>query len=192
MTSPDVLLAATLPLRRMIPARLLLWALLLSSCAVVPTSAAAGAPLAAFSLRSVVPGYTGRVVQLRRSSDGAVADFSPAPPSSPGGFSDLKTTTGGASLACWMGSSSAVYALTLYDQSGNSAHATLWDATNFPVKLAYGPGISGYPINSWVLDLRNAQCSASGYGFQFALPAAATSAWFQFSMTGCAVTSQSM
>lgn len=73
----------------------------------------------AYSMRIIVPGYTGPVVRLRRSTDNALQDFY-----SNSTQSYLTTEIGGTGLpfSSWL--AGTVYVKTWYDQSGNDNHAS--------------------------------------------------------------------
>ena len=82
----------------------------------------------AFSLRLLIPTYTGPIIRIRRSNDDAVSDF----------YADATQswfTTGannsGTTYATWIGANTG-YVVTWYDQSGKGNHATQSDTTLQP------------------------------------------------------------
>jgi len=84
--------------------------------------------LYAFSVRLVVPTYTGPVIRIRRSSDNVESDF----------YSDISQnwlTTGafntGTSYDSWI-STNTGYVTTWYEQSGTGNHATQTNTANQP------------------------------------------------------------
>lgn len=82
---------------------------------------------ACYSVRQVVPSYTGPVVQLRRSSDGNLQDFySNGRQQFEVNYRSTKWTTAarglGARFVDWLGNSTA-YVSKWYDQSPNGNHA---------------------------------------------------------------------
>lgn len=74
----------------------------------LPPSPFGNTAAAAFSLRVVVPSYSGPVVNVRNGATGATQDFY-AVSQSGGKFWDLMTAPGGSggSLSCWLGGASA-------------------------------------------------------------------------------------
>jgi hypothetical protein len=79
--------------------------------AVAPPLDIAGSAAAAYSLRTLSYAYTGPVVEVRRSSDNATADFT---------ADEVENGT----LAAWVGAGNDGFVATWYDQSGNSRDAT--------------------------------------------------------------------
>ena len=82
----------------------------------------------AFSLRLLIPTYTGPIIRIRRSNDDVVSDF----------YADSTQswlTTGanntGTTYATWIGANTG-YVVTWYDQSGKGNHATQSDTTLQP------------------------------------------------------------
>ena len=102
----------------------------------------------AYSLRVIVPGYSGPVVQIRRSTDNITSDF----------YTDFRQTfftnaapTGntinGTSYSTWIGGGIG-YITKWYDQTGNVNHAT--NANN-----ASQPNIYILPNNYYTVQWRN-------------------------------------
>ena len=79
--------------------------------AVAPPLDIAGSAAAAYSLRKLSYAYTGPVVEVRRSSDDATADFT---------ADEVEDGT----LAAWVGAGNDGFVATWYDQSGNDRDAT--------------------------------------------------------------------
>lgn len=109
-----------------------------------------------YSMRLVVPSYTGAVVKLRRSSDNSTSDF----------YTDANQTyltTGanntGTSYSTWIGVNTA-YVYTWYDQSGNNNHAS--NTNNNTTQPNISLQDSKYVVqfqngNSTVLNISNTQ-----------------------------------
>lgn len=111
-----------------------------------------------YSLRVLVPGYKGPVVNIRRSSDNTTADF----------YTDYKQTffsiaaTGGTPFSKWIGPATP-YIIKWYDQTGNGNHATNTNNPNtntssnpvptMPPTLTKTP--TGYYVVNWVASTYN-------------------------------------
>jgi hypothetical protein len=97
----------------------------------------------AYAMTLLTKGYTGPIVNLRRSSDNAVVDF----------YADTYGNIGqssngsGTSLASWLTTNTA-YVVKWYDQSGNGNHATTSSNAMQPVLTLIG----GY---TYVVDSQN-------------------------------------
>ena len=87
--------------------------------AVAPPLDIAGSAAAAYSLRKLSYAYTGPVVEVRRSSDNATADFT---------ADEVEDGT----LAAWVGAGNDGFVATWYDQSGNDRDATQATAGSQP------------------------------------------------------------
>jgi len=82
----------------------------------------------AYSVRLLKSDYSGALVKIRRSSDSAEKDFYPD------SNNELTTSSedgAGTSLSSWISTDSG-YVVTWYDQSGNSADATMATAAKQP------------------------------------------------------------
>lgn len=106
----------------------------------------AKAPTAAYSLRRVRSAYSGAAVKVRRSSDNAEQDFTPAEISS-------------GQLANWIGSGNDGFVTTWYDQSGNGLNVTQSTAANQP-KVSLNTGKFG--TSSVLFDGSNDFLAAGG------------------------------
>jgi hypothetical protein len=82
--------------------------------------------VAAYSLRKIVPTYTGSAIKVRRSSDNAEQDIGFVYTGNPGEY-----VLDSASLLSFVGANNASVT-TWYDQSGNSMDATQTTAANQP------------------------------------------------------------
>jgi len=90
-----------------------------------------GGAKAAYSLRALSSGWlAGDVVEVRRSSDSATADFT------------ASQVSGGA-LATWVGAGNDGFVSTWYDQSGNANDATQITTTSQPKIVDAGTLVTG-------------------------------------------------
>lgn len=97
-----------------------------------PAPVYSNTPLAAFSVRYIVPGYVGPVFQVRNTSTGALADFYPN--AQPSGYISHNLADG-TSFIAWSGGTAGTIQ-TWYDQSGNGNDATQTTAANQPALVA--------------------------------------------------------
>ena len=86
------------------------------------------ATASAYSLRLLSSTYSGPLVQLRRSSDSAVMDFS----AGSGGDIDISA------VDAWKGASTDVFVVRMYDQTGNNNHSIATVAAEQPVFFTAG------------------------------------------------------
>lgn len=96
-----------------------------------------------YSVRVVIPGYSGPVFRLRRSTDSATSDFYTD------GYQTYLTTGAnntGTSFASWIGAGTA-YVTILYDQSGKGNNAIQNTTTSQPtISLRNNMGVSKYVL----------------------------------------------
>ena len=90
----------------------------------------AGAAAAAYSLRNLSSSYAGSVVEVRRSSDGALRSFTAA-----------EVTDG--TLVAWVGAGNDGTVSKWYDQSGNDNHATQGTPASQPKIVSGGSLVTG-------------------------------------------------
>jgi hypothetical protein len=89
------------------------------------TSSSKASCRAAFALRLVNKDYTGPVVRVRRSTDGALQDFF----ANPTGKLGIVYYGNGLGLETWLGGSATGFVVSWYDQSGHDNHATQSDTS---------------------------------------------------------------
>ena len=92
--------------------------------------------VAAYGMRRLLASYTGALVRLRRASDNAESDF---------GY-DANGDLDVAAIATWLTATTG-YAVTWYDQSGNSKNVTQSTAANQPLYVASSQ--NGLPVLRW-------------------------------------------
>jgi hypothetical protein len=96
-----------------------------------------------FSVRLLVSSYAGPILNLRRSSDNATADFYTDATQS---YLSTGINNTGTSFSSWIGAGTA-YVTIWYDQSGKANHATQSSTTNQPtISLKTNNSVSKYVI----------------------------------------------
>lgn len=129
---------------------------------------------AAFSVRTVVPGYTGPVLTARRASDNVRADFFSVFISATS-FWDLQTASG-TTFASWVGASTG-FAAVLYDQTASGRHAQGNSLAVQPT-IVLGTTLPS-PLQSYVLGFLG-QTRVLDFS-----PLTASTAWVVFSSASC-------
>ena len=122
----------------------------------------------AYSMRRMRSAYTGPAVRIRRSSDSAESDFTPA---------QIQNGT----MAAWIGSGSDGFVRTWYDQSGNGLHSQQATAANQP---RIDTTQSRFGVASVLFDGSNDSLTAGGQsGFAFGTGDFTVELWIRMTST---------